>query len=181
MRLSNVIRGQLRISWCNICNIISFVDVLFLATFESRHNTKAKLGIIVFQMIEYINNINTFCIRDKPYFILFHPIWNLLPVDYTIDLLSFGGLVMKEIANYVSKLIMNKIRIEFLRENEKTSFDTLRSIKMPFNVVLCNKRNNLLKIMIITQNISILVFFTSLMHFPCDKQAYLISLMPCKG
>ena len=155
MRLSNVIRGQLRISWCNICNIISFVDVLFLATFKSKHDSKAKLGIIVFQMIEYINNINTFCIRDKfameLYLILFHPIQNLLPVDYTIDLLSFGGLVMKEIANYVSKLIMNKVRIEFLRENEKTSFDTLRSIKTLFNVVLCNKRNNLLKIMIITE------------------------------
>ena len=56
----------------------------------------------------------------------------------------------KEIANYVSKLIMNKVRIDFLRENEKTSFYTLRSIKTLFNVVLCNERNNLLNIMIIT-------------------------------
>ena len=62
---------------------------------------------------------------------------------------------MKEIANYASKLIMNKVRIDFLRENEKTSFDTLRNIKTLFNVVLCDKRNNLLKIMIITQNICI--------------------------
>ena len=51
----------------------------------------------------------------------------------------------KEIANYVSKLIMNKVRVDFPHENEKTCFDTLRSIKMLFNVVLCNKRNNLLK------------------------------------
>ena len=71
----------------------------------------------------------------------------------------------KEIANYVSKLIMNKVRVDFPHENEKTCFDTLRSIKMLFNVVLCNKRNNLLKIMIITQNICIPVFLCILNTF----------------
>ena len=140
MRLSNVIRGQLRISWCNICNIISFVDMLFLATFESRHNTKAKLGIIVFQMIEYIINIITFCIHDILSSFM-EEYLHLVSVHilFSRTLLRFDSLLVREVANYASKLIMNKVGVDFPLENEKTCFDTLRSMKMLFNVVLCNK------------------------------------------
>ena len=136
MRLSNVIRGQLRISWCNICNIISFVDMLFLATFESRHNTKAKLGIIVFQMIEYIINI----FRDMLSSFM-EEYLHLVSVHvlFSRTLLRFDSLLVREVANYASKLIMNKVGVDFPLENEKTCFDTLRSMKMLFNVVLCNK------------------------------------------
>ena len=60
-------------------------------------------------------------------------------VLFSRTLLRFDSLLVREVANYASKLIMNKVGVDFPLENEKTCFDTLRSMKMLFNVVLCNK------------------------------------------